>query len=53
MLQSEQKWKFVESFATLVMKARELDVRAACGDNEGQWKSRRGLHLRACVSGWT
>ena len=28
MLQSEQKWMLIESFATLVMKTRELDGRA-------------------------
>ena len=35
-LQSEQKWMFIESFVTLVMKTRELDGRAKCGDNENQ-----------------
>ena len=36
MLQSEQKWMLIESFVTLVMKTRELDVRAECGNNDGQ-----------------
>ena len=36
MLQSEQIWMFIESFVTLVMKARELDERAERGNNGGQ-----------------
>ena len=36
MLQSEQIWVFIESFVTLVMKARELDERAERGNNGGQ-----------------
>ena len=35
-LQSEQKWKLIESFVTLVMKTRELDGRAERGNNGGQ-----------------
>ena len=36
MLQSEEKWMLIESFVTLMMKKRELDGRAECGDNEDQ-----------------
>ena len=36
MLQSEQIWMLIESFVTLVMKTRELDGRAMCGNNAGQ-----------------
>ena len=36
MLQSKQKWIFIESFVTLVMKARELDGRTERGNNGGQ-----------------
>ena len=36
MLQSEQIWMFVESFVTLVIKARELYERAERGSNGGQ-----------------
>ena len=53
MLHSEQKWKLIESFVTLAMKTRELDRRAERSDNVGQYKSHRGLHPRACVSGRT
>ena len=35
-LQSEQIWMLIESFATLVMKTRELDGRAERGNDEGQ-----------------
>ena len=41
-LQSEQKWIFIESFVTLVMKTRELDGRAERGSSEGR-KSRTRL----------
>ena len=34
MLQSEQKWKLIESFVSLVMKKRELD--GACGARRQQ-----------------
>ena len=50
MLQSDHKWKLIDSFVTLVMKTRELDGRAKRGDSEDQWKSYWGLHLRAYVS---
>ena len=33
MLPSEQIWMLIESFFTLAMKTRELDGRAARGDN--------------------
>ena len=36
MLQSERIWMLIESFVTLVMKTRQLDGRAECGNNEGQ-----------------
>ena len=36
MLQSERIWMLIESFVTLVMKRRELDGLAGCGNNEGQ-----------------
>ena len=36
MLQSEQIWRLIESFVTLVMKTRELNGRAERGNNEGQ-----------------
>ena len=36
MLQSEQKWIFIESFVTLVTKTMELDGCAERGNNGGQ-----------------
>ena len=51
MLQSKQIWMLIESFVNPVMKLREFDGRAERGNNEGQYKSHRGLHPRSVVLG--
>ena len=47
MLQSQQIWMFIESFVTLVMKARELDGRAERGGKTRASRNRIG----ACTRG--